>query len=393
MKPFLNQQPKETAAESKNYEEQITALLKADPGIAQKWYEPQANRSAWQLIDIPFKKDTSALQNHKGSVWFAKEFEVPMHHRGKNLQLALGRIADYDEVWVNGHPIGHQFGSGKWRKYLIESKYINPKGKNVIVWRVFNARATDLTQDKNPLYFNFHDVASKDGYTVLAGQWQYQKGISLEKEIIPPVGHATKPNEMPSSLYNGMIAPFIPMAIEGVIWYQGETNARRAAEYTDHFAALITDWRKQWKQGDFPFLFVQLANYHAPCKQPCASEWAELREAQAAALALPQTGMASAIDLGQAHNIHPPHKEEVGRRLALQALAIAYGRPNIDHKHPNFSGMTQTGQAIEIKMQDVGEGLTAGRQRSVWLPHRFCYCRGRPKILLGQSRNHGAKHY
>ena len=287
MKPFLikpdDRNEEINAKNATDFEQQIATLLKSDVGMSQKWYERQTSYTDWKTIDIPFAKDTSALKGHKGSLWFSKEFEVPMQYRGTNLELVLGRLADYDEVWINGHYIGHTYGAKEWRRYFIESQYLNPKGKNNITWRVFNARPADLTLDKDPLYFNIHGIGNSKGYLVIAGNWKYKKGITLNKEMHPPARRPNKPNQIPASLYNGMLHPFIPMGIKGVIWYQGETNGWRAAEYKDHFAALITDWRNQFQQGNFPFLFVQLANYRQPCQKPCASEWAELRESQAAA--------------------------------------------------------------------------------------------------------------
>jgi sialate O-acetylesterase len=125
-------------------------------------------------------------------------------------------------------------------------------------------------------------------------------------------------------LFNGMIAPLTKFVLRGVIWYQGESNVGRAAEYRRLFPTMITDWRKVWGLGDFPFLFVQLANFLAPKPEPSESAWAELREAQTFALKLPNTGMATAVDIGDANDIHPRNKQEVGRRLALVARALVF---------------------------------------------------------------------
>ena len=131
----------------------------------------------------------------------------------------------------------------------------------------------------------------------------------------------------PTYLFNGMIAPLTPYAIRGAIWYQGESNASRAYQYRKLFPAMIRDWRRAWRQGDFPFLFVQLANFMQRAKEPGApSDWAELREAQMMALSVPNTAMATAVDIGDASDIHPKNKQEVGWRLAQCALATVYGR-------------------------------------------------------------------
>lgn len=165
-------------------------------------------------------------------------------------------------------------------------------------------------------------------------------------------------------LYNGVIAPLQPFAIKGAIWYQGEQNAARAHQYRTLFPAMIEDWRRTWGQGDFPFLFVQLPNY-LPDKnkpdhpvEPEASAWAELRDAQRHALTAPNTGMAVTIDLGDARDIHPKNKLEVGRRLARQALSVAYGQPILS-SGPLYRSMTIAGNEAHLQFYHVGGGLMA----------------------------------
>lgn len=164
------------------------------------------------------------------------------------------------------------------------------------------------------------------------------------KPIAPPGsgGKAT-----PSGLYNGMIAPLVPYAIRGVIWYQGESDTRRPALYRALFPALIKGWRRDWN-AELPVLFVQLANFHKPQTQPVEDGWAQLREAQADALALPQTGMAVAIDLGEAGDIHYANKQEVGRRLALIALAKVYSGRS-EYSGPMFAKLTVEGNRLRVQ--------------------------------------------
>jgi sialate O-acetylesterase len=160
----------------------------------------------------------------------------------------------------------------------------------------------------------------------------------------------------PAGLYNGMIAPIVPYAIKGAIWYQGESNAGRAYQYRSLFPAMIRDWRDRWGQGDFPFLFVQLANFMAVKAEPGDSAWAELREAQTMTLALARTGMAVAIDIGDANDIHPKNKQEVGRRLALAAQGIGGGKDIVD-SGPIFEHAAVEGNRIRLHFTDVGGGL------------------------------------
>ena len=160
-----------------------------------------------------------------------------------------------------------------------------------------------------------------------------------------------------SCLYNGMIAPLIPFAIRGAIWYQGESNVGRAYRYRTLFPAMIANWRRDWGQGDFPFGFVQLAPYRYGGADPAC--WAELCEAQRMTLdCVPNTGMAVTVDVGDVQDVHPRNKQEVGRRLALWALAKVYGR-DIVYSGPLYKSMAVEGDRIRLQFKHVGDGLVA----------------------------------
>ncbi len=162
-----------------------------------------------------------------------------------------------------------------------------------------------------------------------------------------------------AKLYNGMIAPLIPYAIKGVIWYQGESNAGRAELYNELMTLLIKNWRDDWKQGDFPFLFVQLAPFMPITKEPTDTGWARLREAQRqTSLTVPKTAMAVITDVGNEKDIHPKPKEPVGARLALAARAIAYGE-KIEYSGPVFDKMTVEGSKAVLSFTHLGDGLVA----------------------------------
>ncbi|KPK45084.1 MAG: hypothetical protein AMJ65_01115, partial [Phycisphaerae bacterium SG8_4] len=162
----------------------------------------------------------------------------------------------------------------------------------------------------------------------------------------------------PAGLYNGMIAPLIPYGIQGAIWYQGESNAGRAYQYQRLFPAMIMNWREDWGQGNFPFLFVQLANFMETKDEPGDSSWAELREAQTMTLSLPNTGMATIIDIGEAKDIHPKNKQDVGKRLAFWALAQTYEK-DIVYSGPLYKSMKAEGGKIRLSFDHVGGGLVA----------------------------------
>jgi sialate O-acetylesterase len=155
-----------------------------------------------------------------------------------------------------------------------------------------------------------------------------------------------------------MIHPLLDFRVRGVIWYQGESNAGRAYRYRELFPLMISDWRKQWEYPEMPFLFVQLANFMQPREKPGESTWAELREAQSMALSLPQTAMAVTIDIGEADDIHPINKQDVGKRLALGALHVAYGHDGV-YSGPVFRDMTIAGDQAILSFDHVGSGLVA----------------------------------
>ena len=160
----------------------------------------------------------------------------------------------------------------------------------------------------------------------------------------------------PTSLFNGMIHPLLPYACRGVLWYQGESNTGRAAEYAPLFVELITSWRRHFAQPDLFFLWAQLANHNGG--DPVATNWAVLRDAQTAALSLPHTGQALAIDIGDPNDYHPRNKQELARRLALVARAKLYDA-GIDHSGPVFAGMTREGNTLRVRFHHAGPGLTA----------------------------------
>ncbi len=172
--------------------------------------------------------------------------------------------------------------------------------------------------------------------------------------LIAPAGPGGKAT--PSGLYNGMIAPLVPYGIKGIIWYQGESNSRDPQLFQQLFPSLIQGWRHDWN-AELPFLFVQLANFHKAQTQPSEGGWALVREAQANALSLPKTGMAVTIDLGEANEIHYPNKQEVGRRLALVALANQYGQ-TVEFSGPQYAGMSVDAGAIRLRFTHA-QGLKA----------------------------------
>ncbi len=193
----------------------------------------------------------------------------------------------------------------------------------------------------------------------------YEKAAAAYKDMAekakaenkPPPKAPNKPMA-PSCLYNGMIAPVIPYGIKGAIWYQGESNAGAAKQYQTLFPEMIKNWRKDWGQGDFPFGFVQLANYLPRKEQPADSNWAELREAQTMTLSLPKTGMAVIVDIGDAKDIHPKNKQDVGKRLAYWAQSQVYGKEMV-YSGPIYESMKVEDGKARVAFKHTGSGLVA----------------------------------
>ena len=205
-------------------------------------------------------------------------------------------------------------------------------------------------------------MADEAAYAERLATWEKRsaaaKAEGKEAPRRPPPPRALRPQHKPGALFNAMIAPLLPYTIRGTIWYQGENNASRGQGYLYRrlFRAMIEDWRREWGIGAFPFLFVQLANYG---RVPGESTWPELREAQAMALGLANTGMAVTIDVGNPTDIHPKNKQDVGLRLALAARAIAYGEHDLEYSGPLFRQTTRDAAGLRLWFDHVGGGLEA----------------------------------
>jgi sialate O-acetylesterase len=316
-------------------------------GIDQKWFKPETNVSDWKPIKASGNtwENEPDLKDHNGEVWFRTTFDLPGNFNQENFHIALSQIDDYDITWVNGVQAGETFGKHNHRGYTVPANVLKPKG-NVLVVRVFDTGGIGGFTT-SPFW----------GNQILWGDWYYKKGETIDASKFPKpnLPNAT-PFSSPGVLYNGNIAPLTEFRIKGAIFYQGESNVDRAYEYRELFPAMIKDWRRHWNQGEFPFLFVQLANHMEESVIPGESNWAELREAQALTLTLPNTGMATAIDIGEAGDIHPKNKQEVGRRLGLAALDVAYNK-DIIASGPSFKAMKIEDDQIVIEYTSVGTGL------------------------------------
>jgi sialate O-acetylesterase len=354
----------EAARELAAWEARVFPQDTENAGLGQGFAAPDADVSAWKPMELPQYWETAGLLLD-GALWFRREVTLPAEAAGRDLTLTLGSIDDFDTTYWNGERVGAT-GVETPQYYVAPRRYTVPgrlvkAGRNVVAVRVFDHYGNG----------GFGGAASQMKVAVagggadplpLSGPWLYRVERGLPPAVVDfstqpqPVG-VNNPGS-PTVLWNGMAHALTPAPIAGVIWYQGEANASRAFQYRTLFPAMIEAWRSAWKQPDLPFLFVQLANYMPPPAQPGESEWAELREAQAKTdLEVPHTGMAVILDIGEASDIHPRNKKDVGHRLALLALKDVYGRGGIA-SGPTYAAAATEGGAIRVRFDDHGGGLT-----------------------------------
>ena len=327
-------------------------LYQADQGEArgqQKWSDPGYNANSWASMDVPgYWAKQTPLGMVNGVVWFRKEVEVPAAMVGQPARLELGTLVDADSTYINGQLVGSTGYQYPPRKYEVKSGVLKP-GKNVITVRLIsNGGRGGFTPEKN-----YQLIAG--GQTIdLRGPWQYKLGATST-----PTPGTTTFQYQPGGLYNGMIAPVLPYAIKGVLWYQGESNTGHPQDYQALMTSLINDWRTHLQQPNLPFLYVQLANFMAVKTEPGESGWAGVRDAQRRTLAVPNTGMAVISDVGEWNDIHPLDKQTVGHRLALAAQKVAYGEAKVVSSGPLYQTMQAAGNKVTISFGSVGGGLVA----------------------------------
>lgn len=322
-------------------------IVKNDIGVKEDWKNPDFDASSWESMKLPQLWEGAGHGTLDGIVWFRTEIEFQANEVAEETVLSLGPIDDSDETYINGVLVGSTYDQySKARIYKIPPGVIKT-GKNTIVVKVIDTGGGGGLWGKDDQLYIENAETKKN----LTGNWKYK--ISLNE---PAPQANLNPNAFPSLLYNGMINPLINYSIKGVIWYQGENNAGANVKYRTQFPQMIENWRQKWQIGSFPFLFVQLANYMEPANVPSESSWAGLREAQSMALNVPNTGMAVTIDIGEAKDIHPRNKDDVGYRLFLAAQKVALGE-DIVYSGPTYTSMKIDGNTIVVNFSNTGSGL------------------------------------
>lgn len=313
------------------------------------WKDRDYSSDDWKSMTLPGLWEDQGLKDVDGVVWFRKFVTITGNDAEKEALLKLAMIDDADDTFVNGVKVGHTKSYNEKREYTIPPGVLKA-GSNVIAVRVEDTGGGGgIYGDAKDMLLSTHSKAAIS----LSGDWFFN--IEKLSEGNVSVG----PNSYPTLLFNAMINPILNFSIEGVIWYQGESNAGRAFQYRTAFPLMIQDWRNHWKQGDFPFYFVQLASFNsANGNSERGSNWAELREAQTMTLALHNTGMAVTTDIGEANDIHPRNKQDVGKRLASIALNQVYDKKNV-FSGPVYKSMNVEGNKIRISFSSIGSGLMA----------------------------------
>ena len=318
----------------------------------QGWQAPEYADVAWKTMTLPtpWEKSGQGMDQLDGAVWFRREVMVPQAWAGRQLTLHFGPIDDGDITYFNGLRIGGMDVDtpSVWtvpRQYTVPAAAVKA-GRAVIAVRITDQLgAGGVVGTPEQMNLALADTLAET--QSLAGVWKY----AIEERW--------PPQQIPTTLYAGMVAPWTQFPIAGFVWYQGESNAGNAPRYRHLLRALIAGWRAAWKQPDVPFLVVQLPDFNKADPEPVESAWAALREAQAVVVSeTPHTGLAVTLGLGAADNIHPKNKQDVGLRVALLALATVYHQP-LTYSGPVCDGVSIEGPALRLHFAQIGKGLVA----------------------------------
>lgn len=334
-------------------ESKFGTVPKSDKGMQGEkavWAATDFDDSNWNSIELPGLWEDKGLPGVDGIIWFRKEIELTETQANSEATLSLAKIDDSDWTYVNGQKIAESMDAWNVERTYKIPKGILKSGKNVITVRVEDTGGGGgFYGDPESMY-----LETENSKINLASDWKYWMGEYRS-------AFRARLNQIPMMLYNKMLHPILDFPIKGVIWYQGESNAngQDAVNYSALFPKMITDWRNRYGIGDFPFLFVQLANFMAAQDEPKESDWAVLRESQSTVLtAVPNTAQAVIIDIGEADDIHPRNKHDVGKRLALGARKLAYGE-DIVYSGPIYKSHSIKDSQVRIQFDHTGSGLMA----------------------------------
>ena len=340
------------ANNDKRYKDWIKTVAILDPNVQSGkvlCVTNDFNDASWKKMTVPCEMHANGLKSFNGVVWFRKTIEIPKSWNGKKLTMFLGTVDDDDVTYFNGTEIGVTVGYSEQRVYTVPANLVKAGKAVITVMCIDTGGDGGLRGGNSGLKLVLNDNKTID----ISGEWKYMATVPSNK--FEPTPSVPNNYQSPVVLFNGMINPLIPYAVKGAIWYQGEANAGQSYLYRETLPTMINDWRTRWGYK-FPFYIVQLANYMKQQTAPEESGWAELREAQLKTLAMENTGMAVIIDIGDADDIHPKNKQEVGRRLSLAARKLTYGE-DIPYSGPIYSSYKIEGNTIRLFFDHCDGGL------------------------------------
>ncbi|MCH7412410.1 sialate O-acetylesterase [Belliella sp. R4-6] len=325
-------------------------LRSKDLGLLDKnlpWFSNDFEPNDWQKMhDVDFWP-LDGNRSVNGVFWFRKVINIDFDpSEASEIKLLLGTLVDSDQAYINGQLVGSTGYRYPPRRYNVPNEVLK-KGKNILVVRIVSENGRGGFIKEKPYVLQIGEKRID-----LSKDWQYQVGAIMEK-----APNQTTIRFKPMGLYNAMIAPLHKVTFKGILWYQGESNAGQAELYEKQLISLINGWREEWKKPKLPFLYVQLPNFMEVVDQPQESEWAEMREVQRKTLAIPHTGMAITIDVGEANDIHPLDKKTVGDRLALQAAQLVYGEKDGPFSGPLLQKSKIKKDRIVLTFTETGKGL------------------------------------
>ncbi len=313
-------------------------LLQNDSTVFNQWL-PYAPPSQW---------DWQGIWAFRGAGYMERTITINANEVGKASTLSLGENDGVFQLYINGKLIKEGYGKNSRIFNLPLNTW--KEGRNILL--IHQEKQVDpawfgngFIGEPNTLFLKFDGLPQ----TLAGNGWRMMPDFKL------PWNYVHAQNNAGAIIYNAMIHPIIPFAIQGILWYQGESNAERAYQYRKSFPLMIESWRKAWKE-ELPFYFVQLSSFGKFQNSNQGSAWAELREAQNMSLTLPKTGMAVTTDIGNPDNVHPRNKEDVGKRLAANALANTYHLPLEVYCGPTYHSVAfKNGEAI-IEFKNLGKG-------------------------------------
>lgn len=311
------------------------------------WQDAPAMLGAWERWGVP------ALSDYNGMVWYRTQVTLTAAQAGQGARLELGPVDETDVTWVNGVAVGSQNGPGQARSYPLPAGLLHA-GSNTVVINVLDTYGDSGLAGPS----SAHAIHLDDGTRIaLDAAWQYRAAPATQPPPLAPWHAATGM----STLHNAMIAPLGNYGLRGIVWYQGESNTGDGAAYAARLRSVRDDWRRQFGAG-LPVLVVQLAGYGLPPQAPGESGWAQVREAQRRVAAEdPHTGLALTIDIGDAYDIHPPNKQELGRRLAQAVRHVVYGDGTVAPSGPTAHHASRTQAGVRIAFDNVtGALVTTG---------------------------------